>query len=52
VVTSFKCGRFPTFKGESASKEDAKIGRAEFFAPEAYISPLRGSPPLMSNLSI
>ena len=35
VVTSFKWGKFPTLRGESASRDAAKIGKAEFFAPEA-----------------
>ena len=52
VVTSFKWGRFPTLRGESANKDAARIGNAEFFAPEAYISPFKGAPPLINNLSI
>ena len=35
VVTSLRCGKFPTLRGLSANNEAARIGRAEFLAPEA-----------------
>ena len=52
VVTSLRCGKFPTVNGVSAKREAARIGRAEFFAPEAYISPESFDPPLINSLSI
>ena len=52
VVTSLRCGKFPTLNGVSAKREDARIGKAEFFAPEAYISPKSLEPPLIKSLSI
>ena len=52
VVTSFKCGKLLTFIGDSANKEAANTGKAEFFAPEAKISPLSSFLPVIRSLSI
>src|SRR5690242_10693292 len=51
VVTSCRCGTFPTVMGVSASRVAAMIGRVAFLAPEMRISPSSLRPPLMSNLS-
>src|SRR5690606_24382139 len=52
VVMSCRCGRLHTVTGSSASRVAARIGRAEFFAPEMRISPFRRTPPVMISLSI
>src|SRR5690349_18376269 len=52
VVMSCRCGRLATVTGPSHSKVAARIGRAEFFAPEMRISPSRRAPPVIINLSI
>ena len=52
VVMSCRCGRLATVTGPSHSKVAARIGRAEFFAPEMRISPSRRTPPVIINLSI
>jgi hypothetical protein len=51
VVTSLRWGTF-AIRSDSSDKIDAaRIGRAEFFEPEIVIVPVRGFPPLISNLS-
>src|SRR5690606_14085256 len=52
VVMSCRCGRLQTVTGVSASKVAARIGSAEFFAPEMRISPSRRVPPVMISLSM
>src|SRR3989344_2835952 len=52
VVMSCRCGRLATVTGPSHSRVAARIGRAEFFAPEMRISPSRRAPPVIINLSI
>ena len=44
--------KLPIFIGLSAKSVAAKIGNAEFLDPEMRISPSRGPPPRMINLSI
>jgi hypothetical protein len=43
---------FDTITGASESRVAAKMGKAEFFAPDMRISPESLSPPEISNLSI
>ena len=45
VVTSFKCGILLKVNFPSNKREDAKIGKAEFFAPEAFKLPFSELPP-------
>lgn len=52
VVMSCRCGRLQTVTGVSASRVAARIGSAEFFAPEMRISPSRRLPPVIISLSI
>ena len=52
VVTSIKWGKLLTFIGESDNRQAAKTGNAEFFAPEAYISPSNLFFPCIRSLSI
>src|SRR5690606_3159715 len=52
VVMSCRWGRLHTVTGVSASKVAARIGSAEFFAPEMRISPSRRWPPVIISLSI
>src|ERR1700688_2194804 len=51
VVTSCRCGTFDTVTGLSASKQPARMGSVAFLAPEMRISPSRGIPPWICNLS-
>src|ERR1700680_190181 len=52
VVTSFRCGTFPTTTGSSASSAAARIGSVAFLAPEMRTSPSRGTPPWICSLSM
>src|SRR5690606_19257675 len=52
VVTSFRCGTLPSTTGAPASSVPARIGNAEFFAPEIRTSPSRRAPPRISSLSM
>src|SRR5690606_22047964 len=52
VVMSCRCGRLQIVTASSASRVAARIGRAEFFAPEMRISPSRRLPPVIISLSI
>src|SRR5690554_6220446 len=52
VVMSCRCGRLAMVTASSASRVAARIGSAEFFAPEMRISPSRRLPPVIINLSI
>src|SRR5690606_8061739 len=52
VVMSCRCGRLQIVTASSASRVAARIGKAEFLAPEMRISPSRRLPPVIINLSI
>src|SRR5690554_2172107 len=52
VVTSCKCGKLPTRITPCANKVAAKIGSAEFFAPEIRTSPSKRQPPSIRNFSM
>ena len=51
-MTSFRCGILLKVNLPSNKREEARIGRAEFFAPEAFRLPLREWPPSIISLSI
>ena len=52
VETSLSCGVFDNLSGSSARIDEKKIGRVAFFEPEVLILPLKGVPPLITNLYI
>src|SRR5690606_30260088 len=52
VVMSLRCGTLRTVIGQSDSSVAARIGSAEFFAPEIRISPWSGTPPRISSFSM
>ena len=52
VVMSCRCGTLPIIIGLSARMDATNTGKAAFLAPDTHISPRRGVPPVMSNLSI
>jgi hypothetical protein len=43
---------FDNFNGPSANIEAKKIGRDAFLDPEVLMLPLKGAPPLITNLYI
>ena len=52
VSISLTCGRFSMNTGLSNNNVEAKIGNAAFFEPDTRISPAKGPPPDISNLSM
>jgi hypothetical protein len=52
VAMSLRRGTLRTTAGPSASSVAARIGSAEFFAPEILSSPARGLRPTMASLSM
>jgi len=52
VETSLSCGVLERFRGPSARIDAKKIGSVAFLEPEVLILPIKGVPPLITNLYI
>ena len=52
VRMSFTSGIRPRITGSAVNKEAARIGKAAFLAPLTAITPSKGEPPCIRNLSI